>query len=159
MNELHITKAAPLIVENLKRLVDESTGEGFRHVLRLANDYEAGTNRFDKEGEALFIAIQHGEIVGICGLNQDPYSSDSRVGRVRRLYVLPSVRRFGIGRMLMESVIAEAKDSFQILVLRTDNPDADLFYQSIGFSVSVGAKQDTHFVKLSHGDMAAEGRE
>lgn len=88
-------------------------------------------------------------LFGVCGLNQDPHASDKEVGRVRRLYVSPSVRQFGIGQMLMDSVIAEAKNYYQMLVLKTDNPVADLFYQSIGFSVKVDSENDTHFVKLS----------
>ncbi|WP_236290737.1 GNAT family N-acetyltransferase [Paenibacillus allorhizoplanae] len=40
------------------------------------------------------------------------------VGRVRRLYVSASVRRFGVGRMLVQSVIAEARNYYQILVLK-----------------------------------------
>ncbi|TXK70654.1 GNAT family N-acetyltransferase [Paenibacillus sp. N3.4] len=149
MNEFIITKVNHVETYKLMRLVEESTSEGFRHLKRLMTDYEAGTNKFDRYGEALFIAIKSGDIVGICGLNQDPHTGDKEVGRVRRLYVSPSVRRFGIGRMLMDSVIVEARNYYQMLVLKTDNPVADLFYQSIGFSVKVDSENDTHFVKLS----------
>ncbi|XEC93028.1 hypothetical protein AB6A23_16775 [Paenibacillus tarimensis] len=56
--------------------------EGFRHLKRLVNDYETGVNKIDKEGEALFIAYQNGNIVGVCGLNRDPYANCDEVGRV-----------------------------------------------------------------------------
>ncbi|WP_315956186.1 GNAT family N-acetyltransferase [Paenibacillus violae] len=108
------------------QLVEESTLEGFRHLKRLVSDYEAGTNRFDKDGEALFIATQNGDIVGVCGLNQDPIAGN---GRVRRLYVLPDARRFGIGRLLMEAVITEAKNYYRMLVLKTDNPAGHLNFE------------------------------
>ncbi len=52
------------------KLVDESTSEGFRPLKRLVTDYEAGTNKFDKDGEGLLLAIISGEIVGVSGLNQ-----------------------------------------------------------------------------------------
>ncbi|MDQ8738157.1 GNAT family N-acetyltransferase [Paenibacillus sp. LHD-38] len=149
MHEFIITKVNHLETYKLMRLVEESTSEGFRHLKRLVADYEAGTNKFDRDGEALFIAVKDGDIVGVCGLNQDPHAGSKAVGRVRRLYVLPSVRRFGIGRLLMDSVIAEAKNYYQMLVLKTNNPNADLFYQSIGFSVNANSENDTHFVKLS----------
>ncbi|WP_186327592.1 GNAT family N-acetyltransferase [Paenibacillus sp. Y412MC10] len=148
MNEFFIRKVNHLETCKLMHLVEESAREGFRHLKRLIADYEAGTNKFDRYGEALFIAIKNGDIVGVCGLNQDPYKG-TEVGRVRRLYVFPSVRRFGIGRLLMDSVIAEAKNYYQMLVLKTDNPAAALFYQSIGFSVKADSDEDTHFVKLS----------
>ncbi|TCN01324.1 acetyltransferase (GNAT) family protein [Paenibacillus sp. BK033] len=149
MNECIITKVNHLETTKIMRLVEESTSEGFRHIKRLVIDYEAGTNKFDGDGEALFIAIKDGDIVGVCGLNQDPHTGSKAVGRVRRLYVLPSVRRFGIGRLLMDSVITEAKNYYQMLVLKTDNPNADMFYQSIGFSVKADSQNDTHFVKFS----------
>lgn len=149
MNEITITKVNHLETNKIMQLVEESTIEGFRHLKRLVSDYEAGTNRFDKVGEALFSANINGDFVGICGLNQDPLAGNKEVGRVRRLYVLPNARRFGIGRLLMDSVITEAKNYYRMLVLKTDNPAADLFYQSIGFSVSADSENDTHFVKLS----------
>ncbi|GMK37078.1 acetyltransferase [Paenibacillus sp. CCS19] len=148
MNDFIIIKVNHLETSKLKRLVEESSSEGFRHIKRLVADYEAGTNTFDGDGEALFIAIKEGDIVGVCGLNQDPYAGIKAVGRVRRLYVLPSARRFGIGRLLMDSVIAEARIHYQMLVLKTDNPNADLFYQSIGFSVKADSENDTHFVRI-----------
>lgn len=138
-----------LETNKIMKLVEESTIEGFRHLKRLVSDYEAGTNRFDKDGEALFIATKNGDIIGVCGLNQDPLAGSKEVGRVRRLYVLPDARRFGIGRLLMEAVITEAKNYYRMLVLKTDNPVADLFYQSIGFSVKADSENDTHFVRLT----------
>lgn len=81
-------------------------------------------------------------------MNQEPHSVNQEIGRVRRLYVSPSVRRFGIGRMLMDSVIAEARNHCRILVLKTDNPVADLFYLSIGFSFKIHSENDTHFLQL-----------
>ncbi|WNR46906.1 GNAT family N-acetyltransferase [Paenibacillus roseipurpureus] len=149
MNEFIITKVHHLDTHKLNLLVDESTSEGFRHLKRLVTDYEAGTNKFDLDGEALFLAIKNGNIVGVCGLNQDPHSENIEIGRVRRMYVSPSVRRFGIGRMLMDSVIAEARNYFQMLVLKTDNPVADLFYRSIGFSVKDDSENDTHLLQLA----------
>jgi ribosomal protein S18 acetylase RimI-like enzyme len=65
------------------------------------------------------------------------------------MYVSPSVRRFGIGRMLMDSVITEARNNYQMLVLKTDNPVADLFYRSIGFSVKDDSENDTHLLQLA----------
>ncbi|MDQ0887859.1 GNAT superfamily N-acetyltransferase [Paenibacillus sp. V4I9] len=149
MNEFIITKVNHLDTHKLNLLVEESMSEGFRHLKRLVTDYEDGTNKFDLDGEALFLAIKNGDIVGICGLNQAPHSENIEIGRVRRMYVSPSVRRFGIWRMLMDSVIAEARNYYQILVLKTDNPVADLFYRSIGFSVKDDSENDTHLLQLA----------
>lgn len=149
MNECLIAKVKHLETHKLMQLVGESKGERFFHLERLVTDYTAGTNKFDKNGEALFLAIKNSKIVGVCGLNQDPFTDSEKVGRVRRLYVSPSVRRFGIGRLLMDSVIAEARNHYLSLVLKTDYSGADLFYRSIGFSNKVDSQNETHFLELS----------
>jgi GNAT superfamily N-acetyltransferase len=151
VNEIIIEKVKHLDTHKLILLVDESASEGFRHLKRLVNDYETGANIFDKDGEALFIAYQNNDIVGVCGLNQDPYAKSKDIGRVRRLYVSPRVRRFGVGRTLMDSVIAEARKNYKLLVLRTDNPIADVFYRSIGFSLNLDSENDSHLLQLENG--------
>ncbi|PZE22233.1 GNAT family N-acetyltransferase [Paenibacillus xerothermodurans] len=143
-----IQKVNQLDTASLMLLVGESSYEGFRHVKRLVNDYEDGANKFDEPGEALFIAYQHDNIVGVCGLNRDPYSNNKDVGRARRLYVSPRARRSGIARMLMDSVVAEATKHYKMLVLKTHNPIADAFYRSIGFSVDCDSENNSHFLRL-----------
>ncbi|MBD7971056.1 GNAT family N-acetyltransferase [Paenibacillus sp. Sa2BVA9] len=91
MTECLIAKVKHLDTHKLMQLVDESKSEGFFHLERLVTDYGTGTNTFDKNGEALFLVLKNSEIVGVCGLNQDPFSDSKKVGRVRRLYVSPSV--------------------------------------------------------------------
>lgn len=149
MDKIVIRKVNNLNTQILKILVEESMDEGFRHLKRLENDFETGANKFDRDGEALFIAYQNSDIVGVCGLNRDPYVNSKDVGRVRRLYVSSRVRRFGVGRMLMDSVILEARKNYNLLVLRTDNPIADIFYRSIGFTVNFNSKNDSHFLRLA----------
>ncbi|WP_235918096.1 GNAT family N-acetyltransferase [Paenibacillus lutrae] len=62
-----------LDLKELNELVTGSVREGFRHLTRLVEDYHAGANRFDQTGEALFLCRLENKIVGICGLNRDPY--------------------------------------------------------------------------------------
>jgi hypothetical protein len=38
-----------------------------------------------RPGEALFVARVGERVVGVCGLNVDPYTAEPRVGRVRHL--------------------------------------------------------------------------
>lgn len=104
--------------------------EEFHFLKRLVNDYNSGRNRFDKIGEKLYAVYDgSGRIIGICGLNQDPYSQDPYVVRLRRLYISKSYRRLGIARQFIEEAIQEAKKHYSVLVLTTVNPEADLFYQ------------------------------
>jgi hypothetical protein len=86
VNEFIITKVNHLETSKVMRLVEESTSEGFRHIKRLVADYEAGTNKFDGDGEALFIAIKDGYIVGVCGLNKDPHVRRLIIWRKKPMY-------------------------------------------------------------------------
>lgn len=143
------TQVLNLNVDDVYPLVQESEREGFRFVKRLYDDYVSGTNRFDRDGEALFVARQSNQAVGICGLNQDPYSPESNIGRVRRLYVHPDFRKHGVGRQLISRVILEASRFYATLTLRTDNPVACQFYQAMGFSTDHLPESATHWLSLN----------
>jgi len=106
--EVTIERLTDRLPDVLAALVAESEQAGWRFVRRLADDWTAGTNRFDQPGEALFAAWSAGRPVGVCGLNVDPYILDRGVGRVRRLYVLTEYRRRGVGQRLVRAVIAAA---------------------------------------------------
>ncbi|GIP31659.1 GNAT family N-acetyltransferase [Paenibacillus sp. J2TS4] len=148
MNTIQIIQTTELDLKSMSSLVERSREEGFRHIVRLVKDYEQGKNTFAQHGEALFVAVQGEQIVGVCGLNADPYSQ-AEAGRVRRLYVLPEFRRAGIGRKLTEAVITEAAKHYKRLVLRTDNEGAGKFYEALGFSQSNGIEQSTHILRLT----------
>ena len=108
---------------------------------RLRDEWLSGRNRFDGPGEAFFVASIDQRMVGVCGLNVDPYANDPSVGRVRRLYVAPGARRKGAGRALVAAAIAQARVSFRKVTLRTD---ADLFFKAVGFERVEGVEAATH---------------
>lgn len=85
----------------LHDLLAESEEAGSRIVRRLIEEWASGVNRFDGPGEALLGASVGGRLVGVCGLNLDPYAVEAGVGRVRHLYVLSAFRRLGVGRHLV----------------------------------------------------------
>ena len=87
-------------------------------------------------------------MVGVCGLNVDPYAAEPRVGRVRHLYVLSEQRRLGVGRRLVSEVIEVARGRFDRLRLRTEAPGAAQLYQALGFRPSVGTDDCTHIMTL-----------
>ncbi len=134
--------------DRLDALVAESEASGLRFVRRLVEEWVSGANRFDKPGEVLFVARTAGDVVGVCGLNVDPYAAGQDVGRVRHLYVLSAYRRLGVGRRLVTEVIEVARSRFDSLHLRTENPGAARLYERLGFR-RVGAGDDTHVMELS----------
>jgi GNAT superfamily N-acetyltransferase len=141
----------PLIgspADRVAELVAESERHGLRFIRRLTEEWASGVNRFDRPGEALFVARVGERVVGVCGLNVDPYAAAPRVGRVRHLYVLSGQRRLGVGRRLVSEVIEAARGRFDHLRLRTENPGAAQFYEAIGFRSSGATDNSTHVMVL-----------
>lgn len=142
------------VIEDLKqvdvsKLVEESEAEGYRFLRRLVNQYEDGTNAFNKAGEALYGVWDHtGELVAIGGVNRDPYSDKEGVGRLRRFYISEHVRRQGIGTKLLKEIVDYSKGHFTELVVRTDSSSADAFYRANGFSGDLGMPEATHHMTL-----------
>lgn len=117
----------------LSELGASASAEAHTFVARTTQEWEAGTNRFERFGEAFFVAIDGPKTVGMCGLNQDPYVDDPRAGRLRHLYILPRYRRAGIAGALVQKCLSLAPESFDRVRLRTSNPAADALYRSLGF--------------------------
>ena len=139
---------ADLPPDRARDLLADSEATGSRIVRRLVDEWADRTNRFDRPGEALFGAWVTGQLVGVCGLNVDPYAGDARVGRVRHLYVLTSQRGRGVGRQLVARVIARASDRFESLRLRTNNEAAARLYEALGFRAGEGGTF-THVLELA----------
>jgi GNAT superfamily N-acetyltransferase len=118
-------------VDQLSALAER---EGHSFVSRLTTEWQTRFNRFDGPGEALFVAEAQAEVVGVCGLNIDPYADDAHIARVRHLYVAPGVRRHGIGSALLEAVVRQARSAgFKRLRTRTYGEAASEFYRAHGF--------------------------
>jgi GNAT superfamily N-acetyltransferase len=138
-----------LPADGVRELLADSEASGSRIVRRLVDEWADGTNRFDRPGEALFAAWVAGRLVGVCGLNVDPYAGDARIGRVRHLYVLTPLRRHGVGRRLVARVIEAAGNRFESLRLRTNNEAASRLYEAIGFRARDDAGEYTHVMDLA----------
>jgi GNAT superfamily N-acetyltransferase len=132
----------------LEQLVEASLAEGFRFVERLRDEWISRVNRFARPGEAFFVAHHRDSLAGVCGLNRDPYSADSTVGRLRRLFVSKPFRRQGVGRALVLHAVRFAREHFSVVRVRTDTRDADSFYRGLGFSRVLEPEDATHELQL-----------
>jgi ribosomal protein S18 acetylase RimI-like enzyme len=144
-----VTHLKVLPPDRLADLLVESEREGFAFVRRLVDDWESGDNRFDRAGEVFFAAVDGGRVVGVCGLNNDPYLPGGRVGRVRHLYVSAAFRRRGIGAELIAAVILAGRGTFDRLRLRTESESAARFYESLGFRRTDGEPDCSHVRDLT----------
>jgi GNAT superfamily N-acetyltransferase len=143
-----ISRVTELSRDHLAALLAESEASGYRLVRRLVDEWERGVNRFSRPGEALFAAESGGLLVGVCGLNVDPYLDDPRVGRVRNVYVLAAYRGRGIGRRLVERAISTARGHFDRLRLRGEEAGPARLYVSLGFRPCAGMPDCTHILEL-----------
>jgi GNAT superfamily N-acetyltransferase len=146
----HVVKRLRPTVPAFDALKEESRLEGYWMLVRLADGWASGRNKFLKRGEALYGAWRGRDLVGVCGLNVDPYF-DGRQGRVRHLFVSAPHRRNGLGRMLVETVIDRARRYFAVLNTRAPK-EAFPFYEGLGFQHVAGEEFVTHRMMLSgHG--------
>ncbi|HEY9909831.1 MAG TPA: GNAT family N-acetyltransferase [Thermosynechococcaceae cyanobacterium] len=136
---------------DLSHLLKASQEEGFRSIRRLIDDWESGLNRFDHPGEILLSAYDGRALIGVCGLNCDPYEPSGRVSRVRRSYVLSQYRRQGVGSALLNRIVAEARLGFDRLHVRTDHVIGDRFFCALGFIPSPDSENYTHWFGLREG--------
>ena len=144
-----IERLTDLQPERLAPLIAESEQHGLRFVRRLADEWASGANRFDRPGEALFLARSGERAVGVCGLNVDPYAAQPSVGRLRHLYVLSAHRRLGIGEQLVTRIIETARGRFERLRLSTSNPEAARLYERLGFRPRADGAHCTHSMDMT----------
>jgi GNAT superfamily N-acetyltransferase len=143
-----VARITDLARDRLAVLLAESEASGYRFVRRLVDEWERGVNRFSRPGEVLFAAESGGQIVGVCGLNVDPYLDDPLVARVRNVYVLAACRGRGIGRRLVGHAIATARGHFDRLRLRAEEAGPARLYESLGFRPCAGIPDCTHILEL-----------
>lgn len=141
MNPVHTKE---LNQNQIAHLIEASLAEGFIFLVRLIEEWESGMNQFDKPNERLYQIELEGEIVGIGGINNDPYSDDNKYGRIRHLYIHPEHRGKGFGKKIVLTIIAEFRHSYEKFTLRTKREEAAKFYEAIGFTRVHDSKTNTH---------------
>ena len=86
----------------------------------------------ERGGSFRVVTTTEGDVVGCGGL----YPIDEREAEIRRMYLLPQARGLGIGRKLLEELIAFAKEQrFERVVLETASilKEAISLYRNRGF--------------------------
>jgi len=130
---LQIVRITDALPEGFAALRVEAAAEGYRHMERLADDWAAGAERFDKPGEALFAAYVEGELAGIGGVTREPSDPVGDVLRARRLYVLPRFRGTGAGRALVGAIVQQAFQEASRCTVHAGR-DAPEFWDAMGFA-------------------------
>ncbi|MBJ8105368.1 MULTISPECIES: GNAT family N-acetyltransferase [Bacillus cereus group] len=148
MKDIHIQQIEDLMIYEHDYLVQESKDEGFNFLIKLISEYENKINTFNKTGECLYGIFQGGRLIGIGGINENLYTEDNKIGRLRRFYIAKEYRRKGLGRLLLVRILSDAKKYFTIVVLNTDTEQGDKFYTSSGFVKGTKYVGASHYLNL-----------
>jgi GNAT superfamily N-acetyltransferase len=109
----------------------EAASEGWKHVERLANDWQSGIMRFDGDGEVLLAAFLDDVLIGVGGLTNDPHVPSAL--RMRRFYVRPAYRRMGVGRKLATALLERASAIDRAVTVNASG-GSGAFWLSLGFA-------------------------
>ncbi|EEL87471.1 TPA: GNAT family N-acetyltransferase [Bacillus nitratireducens] len=148
MKDIHIQQIEDLMIYEHDYLVQESKDEGFNFLIKLISDYENKINTFNKTGECLYGIFQGEKLIGIGGLNQDPYTENNKIGRLRRVYISKDYRRIGLGNLLLNRLLSHSEKYFKVVVLHTDTKQGDAFYTTNGFVKGELFKGSSHYKVL-----------
>jgi DNA-binding MarR family transcriptional regulator/GNAT superfamily N-acetyltransferase len=119
----------------------EELGRRFHAGFDPAQSISAGDEEITLPNGLLLVASLHGSAVG-CGALK--LHADTRIAEVKRMWVSSDVRGFGLGRRLLERLVAEAASrGMLILQLETNRSltEAKHLYETAGF-VEVEAFND-----------------
>lgn len=130
-------------------LKSESISAGFNMLRRLEENWLNRQNCFDKPGEKLSGFFVDGLLIGVCGLNHDPYILSAHAGRLRHLYVGIEWRRQQVGITLLRSVLEGCERWFDFI--NTNAPQsAFIFYERAGFTQLSDSDKVTHRLYLGN---------
>lgn len=122
--------------DDFERLEAEATAEGHRHIEGLSQDWSSGTQRFAGDGEALLVAYQAGELVGVGTSTLEPTERHAQALRIRHLFVSPGARRGGVARTIVAALIQEGLDNAALITVHAGAFDA--FWNAQGFQPVAG---------------------
>ena len=145
LKDIYIQQIEDLMIYEYDYLVQESKDEGFNFLLKLINEYKNEINTFNKTVECLYGIFQGENLIGIGGLNVDPYTENNKIGRLRRFYISKDYRRTGLGNLLLNRLLSHAEKNFQIVVLHTDTKQGNAFYLANGFVRGDMYKGSSHY--------------
>jgi len=137
-NSIQVRQLTPADAESFRELRLEG--------LRLNPEAFGSTYEFEKDqpltrytgwltNSTVLGGFQNSQLVGTASFTQCSGLKDSHKGLLRAMYVRPTHRRSGAGRLLVESIIETARQKVEQVQLAvvSDNQPAIRLYQTLGF--------------------------
>jgi GNAT superfamily N-acetyltransferase len=142
LNEWSIEPLRSELPESFDAMLVEARQDGHAFIERFHSRWQEGEERYLGESEGIFAAFENGRIVGVAAIGVDPYAGEARIGRLRHVFVLKAARRKGVAEALVRACLERGK-GFDLIRLRSRNPEASGLYERLGFS-QIDAKDATH---------------
>lgn len=122
---------AEQLPDQIETLATLARKEGYDLMDKLVEEYRTRKNRFSNNNEFLVSAYDGDKLIACGGLNQQwgDNGIEQRIGRVRRFYVHPKYRQYGVGKQLLAYLEQLARPHYSALCLQTDTRPAASFYQ------------------------------
>lgn len=127
--------------DRFDHFMSEADAEGFNNMSVLRDEWQDGSNRFERPGEILALATINGEPAGIGGITQDFVDKDWL--RMRRFYVRQRYRRLGVGRKIALFVLSYTIPFERQIALYAGGPEAEAFWPTLGF-IPIDREHTTH---------------
>jgi GNAT superfamily N-acetyltransferase len=127
-------------------LAETARQEGYNHILRIAEEWSAGINRFERRGESLLGARDQDLLIAVGGMTVEPSRADWL--RMRRFYVSQPYRGRGVGRRLAERLLDHARSFTPVVTVHAGSDDARRFWQAMGFQPLAGETY-THTLRFN----------
>lgn len=136
--------AAPFLPDGLRDLEREAATGGIRNVSTLISCWVDGSQRYDRPGESLLVAVDGttNAVIGVGGLSQCPHVPNAL--RVRRFYVSELWRRRGVAKAMARELIDRGLSVTDTLTCNAGaSAVAPPFWEALGFR-PVEAEGITH---------------
>ena len=148
--EGHKNELSKLLIE----VVNEGASIGFLPPLDQAKAEEYWEDLLKNNDVVLFLAVMDGKAAGTIQLHLCQKENGSHRAEIAKLMTDPSIRRKGLGRMLLKAAEDKAKqEGRSLLVLDTREGDvSNILYQSAGY---VKAGIIPGFAQTEKGDLEA----
>lgn len=142
-----ISRVVETLPDGFDVILGAAASEGVRNMAILAAQWASGEQRFGDPG-ALFAALVDGDLAGVGGVTAETGAGEPAM-RMRRLYVLPMFRRFGVGRRLAGAMMQQGFQTAPLLTLNAGASDAAApFWEAMGFARTEALDGATHALRL-----------
>jgi GNAT superfamily N-acetyltransferase len=140
-------KIAQIHVETWRAAYRGQIADAVLDALDVGRRTQFWQGRIKNSHGVVFLAEEAGKIVGFCDLipSRDPDADSQTVAEIVAIYVLPLFWRKGIGKLLNNRAVTEARNhSFKALTLwvLASNHSAHSFYRAMGLRADGAAKTE-----------------